>query len=68
MLSYHFLKTKLIFPESEDLNKIQVRIRSEMDGPEISNKIKSAIKAKLVELGAYVDDELPGNSHDVMNQ
>jgi hypothetical protein len=33
-----------------------------MDGPEISNKIKSAIKAKLVELGAYVDDELPGKN------
>ncbi|XP_041352067.1 zinc finger CCCH domain-containing protein 14-like isoform X2 [Gigantopelta aegis] len=28
-------------------------------GSEISNKIRSAIKAKLVELGAYVDDELP---------
>ena len=31
-----------------------------MDSPEISNKIKSAIKAKLVELESYVDDELPG--------
>jgi hypothetical protein len=31
-----------------------------MESPEISNKIKSAIKAKLVELDAYVDDELPG--------
>ncbi|XP_074653574.1 zinc finger CCCH domain-containing protein 14-like isoform X3 [Tubulanus polymorphus] len=28
-------------------------------GPEISRKIRSAIKAKLVDLGAYVDDELP---------
>lgn len=28
-------------------------------GTEISQKIRSAIKAKLVELGAYVDDELP---------
>ena len=28
-------------------------------GSEISSKIRSAIKAKLVELGAYVDDELP---------
>ena len=31
-----------------------------MDSPEISSKIKSAIKAKLVELDSYVDDELPG--------
>ncbi|KAJ1528891.1 hypothetical protein ONE63_007260 [Megalurothrips usitatus] len=32
-----------------------------MDGirGEVSNKIRSAIKAKLMELGAYVDDELP---------
>ncbi len=29
-------------------------------GDEISQKIRSAIKAKLVDLGAYVDDELPG--------
>ncbi|CAG5136412.1 unnamed protein product [Candidula unifasciata] len=28
-------------------------------GTEISQKIRSAIKAKLVELGSYVDDELP---------
>ncbi|XP_052275626.1 uncharacterized protein LOC127874958 isoform X1 [Dreissena polymorpha] len=28
-------------------------------GTEISQKIRSAIKAKLIELGAYVDDELP---------
>ena len=28
-------------------------------GTEVSAKIRSAIKAKLVELGAYVDDELP---------
>ncbi|XP_046355897.2 zinc finger CCCH domain-containing protein 14-like [Haliotis rufescens] len=28
-------------------------------GSEISHKIRSAIKAKLVELGAYVDEELP---------
>ncbi|KAK7479764.1 hypothetical protein BaRGS_00028944 [Batillaria attramentaria] len=28
-------------------------------GNEISQKIRSAIKAKLVELGAYVDEELP---------
>ncbi|XP_043231825.1 zinc finger CCCH domain-containing protein 14-like isoform X1 [Amphibalanus amphitrite] len=28
-------------------------------GAEISKKIKSAIRAKLVELGVYVDDELP---------
>ncbi|XP_023931624.1 zinc finger CCCH domain-containing protein 14-like [Lingula anatina] len=28
-------------------------------GTEISHKIRSAIKAKLVDLGAYVDDELP---------
>ena len=28
-------------------------------GTEISQKIRSAIKAKLMELGAYVDDELP---------
>ena len=28
-------------------------------GNEISHKIRSAIKAKLVELGAYVDEELP---------
>ncbi|KAK7098921.1 zinc finger CCCH domain-containing protein 14-like [Littorina saxatilis] len=28
-------------------------------GNEISHKIRSAIKAKLVELGSYVDDELP---------
>ncbi|KAK2160590.1 hypothetical protein NP493_1638g00001 [Ridgeia piscesae] len=28
-------------------------------GTEISKKIRAAIKAKLVELGAYVDDELP---------
>ncbi|XP_050404714.1 zinc finger CCCH domain-containing protein 14 isoform X2 [Patella vulgata] len=28
-------------------------------GTEISHKIRSAIKAKLVELGAYVDEELP---------
>ncbi|XP_021359476.1 zinc finger CCCH domain-containing protein 14-like [Mizuhopecten yessoensis] len=28
-------------------------------GKEISKKIRSAIKAKLIELGAYVDDELP---------
>ncbi|CAD5118715.1 DgyrCDS7396 [Dimorphilus gyrociliatus] len=28
-------------------------------GSEISGKIRSAIKAKLVDLGAYVDDELP---------
>lgn len=28
-------------------------------GTEISQKIRSAIKAKLLELGAYVDDELP---------
>lgn len=28
-------------------------------GTEISQKIRSAIKAKLVELGAYVDEELP---------
>ncbi|XP_076034592.1 nuclear polyadenosine RNA-binding 2 isoform X2 [Oratosquilla oratoria] len=27
--------------------------------PEVSQKIKSAIKAKLVELGTYVDDDLP---------
>ena len=31
-----------------------------MDAPDISTKIKSAIKAKLCELEAYVDDELPG--------
>merc|ERR1739848_134810 len=28
-------------------------------GNEISQKIRTAIKAKLVDLGAYVDDELP---------
>ncbi|XP_033736179.1 zinc finger CCCH domain-containing protein 14-like [Pecten maximus] len=28
-------------------------------GKDISKKIRSAIKAKLIELGAYVDDELP---------
>ncbi|XP_078672650.1 zinc finger CCCH domain-containing protein 14-like isoform X2 [Branchiostoma floridae x Branchiostoma belcheri] len=28
-------------------------------GTEITHKIRSAIKAKLVDLGAYVDDELP---------
>jgi hypothetical protein len=28
-------------------------------GTEVSAKIRSAIKAKLVELDAYVDDELP---------
>ena len=28
-------------------------------GTEVSNKIRSAIKAKLIELDAYVDDELP---------
>lgn len=28
-------------------------------GAEVSNKIRSAIKAKLIELEAYVDDELP---------
>ena len=28
-------------------------------GSEVSAKIRSAIKAKLVELNAYVDDELP---------
>ena len=28
-------------------------------GVEISQKIRSAIKAKLMELGSYVDDELP---------
>ena len=28
-------------------------------GTEVSGKIRSAIKAKLVELDAYVDDELP---------
>ena len=28
-------------------------------GTEVSSKIRSAIKAKLVELGAYVDEELP---------
>ncbi|XP_022242228.1 zinc finger CCCH domain-containing protein 14-like isoform X2 [Limulus polyphemus] len=28
-------------------------------GSEVTQKIRSAIKAKLVELGAYVDDELP---------
>lgn len=28
-------------------------------GNELSDKIRSAIKAKLVDLGAYVDDELP---------
>ena len=28
-------------------------------GTEVSAKIRSAIKAKLVELNAYVDDELP---------
>ncbi|XP_070577983.1 zinc finger CCCH domain-containing protein 14-like isoform X2 [Ptychodera flava] len=28
-------------------------------GAEISHKIRAAIKAKLVDLGAYVDDELP---------
>ena len=28
-------------------------------GAEVSAKIRSAIKAKLVELDAYVDDELP---------
>ena len=28
-------------------------------GTEVSAKIRSAIKAKLIELNAYVDDELP---------
>ncbi|KAK6633998.1 hypothetical protein RUM44_004605 [Polyplax serrata] len=28
-------------------------------GSEVSQKIRAAIKAKLIELGAYVDDELP---------
>lgn len=28
-------------------------------GSEVNNKIREAIKAKLLELGAYVDDELP---------
>ena len=28
-------------------------------GAEVSAKIRSAIKAKLIELEAYVDDELP---------
>jgi len=28
-------------------------------GTEVSNKIRAAIKAKLIELDAYVDDELP---------
>ena len=28
-------------------------------GSEVSGKIRQAIKAKLVELNAYVDDELP---------
>lgn len=28
-------------------------------GADVSQKIRSAIKAKLIELGAYVDDELP---------
>ncbi|XP_077511546.1 nuclear polyadenosine RNA-binding 2 [Amblyomma americanum] len=30
-----------------------------MDGNEVTQKIRAAIKTKLVELGAYVDDELP---------
>lgn len=30
-----------------------------MDGNEVTQKIRVAIKTKLVELGAYVDDELP---------
>lgn len=32
---------------------------SAMDGNEVTQKIRAAIKTKLVELGAYVDDELP---------
>ena len=28
-------------------------------GTEVSSKIREAIKAKLIELNAYVDDELP---------
>lgn len=31
-----------------------------MDQPQVNDQIKSAIKAKLKELGTYVDDELPG--------
>jgi len=31
-----------------------------MDQPEVNEKIKSAIKAKLKELETYVDDDLPG--------
>lgn len=30
-----------------------------MDGNEVTQKIRAAIKTKLMELGAYVDDELP---------
>lgn len=30
-----------------------------MDSTEISSKIRAAIKAKLEELGAYADEELP---------
>ncbi|XP_077535044.1 nuclear polyadenosine RNA-binding 2 isoform X3 [Haemaphysalis longicornis] len=32
---------------------------SAIDGNEVTQKIRAAIKTKLVELGAYVDDELP---------
>ena len=41
------------------VNNFQLNLKMDNLGTEVSAKIRSAIKAKLVELDAYVDDELP---------